>query len=68
MRVEFSKALTCRRGSGTLALLTILALPGCVAATVASTAIGVAATAVDATVDVAAGAADLAIPDDEEED
>lgn len=51
-------------------LLTALGAPlcGCVAYTVASTAVSVTATAVETTVDVAAGAVDLVVGGDEDDD
>lgn len=48
------------------ALVLSAALGGCVAYTVASTAVSVTATAVETTVDVAAGAVDLAVGGDED--
>ncbi|MGF1660390.1 MAG: hypothetical protein ACFCUS_13265 [Rubrimonas sp.] len=48
-----------------LLLLASCALQGCIAYTVASTAVSVTATAVDATADVVGGAVDLVIPDDD---
>jgi hypothetical protein len=48
-------------------LLTLFAaLQGCIAYTVASTAVSVTATAVETTADVIGGAVDLAIPDDDD--
>ena len=43
------------------------ALQGCIAYTVASTAVSVTATAVETTVDVAAGAVDLVTPDGDDD-
>jgi hypothetical protein len=49
-------------------VLTLLApLQGCIAYTVASTAVSVTATAVETTADVVGGAVDLVIPEDDEE-
>lgn len=50
-----------------LALALGAPLSGCIAYTVASTAVSVTATAVETTVDVAAGAVDLVVGDDEDE-
>ena len=47
------------------ALALVVPLGGCVAASVASSAVSVAATAVETTVDVAGAAVDLALPDDD---
>jgi len=47
--------------------LVMAALQGCIAYTVASTAVSVTATAVETTADVIGGAVDLAIPDAEDE-
>jgi hypothetical protein len=49
-------------------LAALATLPGCIAYTVASTAVGVTATAVETAADVVGGAVDLAIPDDDEDD
>lgn len=48
-----------------VALALVLSQSGCVAASVALTAVSVAATAVETTVDVAGAAVDLALPDDD---
>lgn len=48
--------------------LTLLAaLQGCIAYTVASTAVSVTATAVETTADVVGGAVDLVIPEDDDD-
>lgn len=55
-----------------LALVAILALPGCVVATVVDTAVGVTATAVETTVDVGSavvgGTVDIIAGDDDADD
>jgi hypothetical protein len=49
-----------------LVLALAATLQGCIAYTVASTAVSVTATAVEATAEVIGGAVDLAIPDGED--
>ena len=49
-------------------MIAAAALQGCIAYTVASTAVSVTATAVETTVDVAAGAVDLVTPDGDDDD
>lgn len=51
-----------------LIVLGMAPLAGCIAYTVADTAVGVVSTTVETTVDVAAGAVDLVVGDDDEDD
>ncbi len=58
-----------RKPARVAALLALAALPGgCVAYTVASTAVSVTATAVETSADIVGGAVDLVIPDGDDED